>query len=155
MNLCLDGLCQRGIEPMQESIKYNERMRSKIKINIVFIILTMATVFTSCCKCQYTKVDDARKIQVRNHDFTEFTNSKIIYYQDTSIIDTIYLTCDTSYQYLSNAFSLVADEVLNFNYEWELQANDSLSFHFSQFVVKTSTKKSCCADAGVNYLESY
>lgn len=130
-------------------------MRTPFKIGFVFVILVMFTVFTSCCKCKYTKVEDVYSIRVNNHDFTEFAHSKIIYYQDSTIIDTIHLICDTSYQYLSDAFSLKAEEVLNFNYDWDLQVNDSLSFHFSQFVVKTSTEKSCCSDAGINYLESY
>lgn len=130
-------------------------MRIPIKIGFVLVILVMSMVFTSCCKCQYTKVEDVNSIRVINHDFTAFANTKIIYYQNSTIIDTIHLTCDTSYQYMSNAFSLKAKEVLNFNYDWDLQVNDSMSFHFSQFVVKTTTKKSCCYDAGIHYLDSY
>lgn len=128
-------------------------MRSLIQIG--FILLILFTGFTSCCKCEYTKIEDMKSIRINNHDLTEFTNAKIIYYQDGTITDTLYLTRDTTNHYLSNAFSIKADEPLNFNYDWDLRVTDSLSFYFSKFIVKTSVEKSCCSAAGTHYLESY
>ena len=96
-------------------------------------------------------VEKTNILFVENYTVDDFSAPRIIYHQDTVAVDTVHLTIDTTYY--SGGFKLLSETPLNFNYNWKLQANDTLAFYFSKFVIKTSSENSCCGNQP--YLASY
>lgn len=117
----------------------------------LFVTIIVYSFLVSCCKCEYVDVENSYQIRVRNYEVQDFINPKIIYSINSNVVDTVYLYVDTM-SYYALGFLLKSNQLLNYNYDWQLIANDSLSFDISEFEIHT-VNNGCCK--GVTHLNSY